>query len=90
MAEKIYAGKGKEYGSYGAVMMALDVEVLLQHAYEYNGKRYVKLSVQKMREPDRYGKTHTVTIDTWQPERKKEEREDAKQRIEASDGEIPF
>lgn len=37
---------------------------------EYNGKKYLRIKVQRKREPDQYGKTHSVAINTFKPEPK--------------------
>ncbi|OGX08274.1 MAG: hypothetical protein A2Z88_04910 [Omnitrophica WOR_2 bacterium GWA2_47_8] len=68
MNEKIYVGKGMVVGQYGNIGFSVDLDALLPHAYEYNGKRYVKLIMSEMRQADQYGKTHTVQIDTWKPD----------------------
>ncbi|OGZ04953.1 MAG: hypothetical protein A2845_04435 [Candidatus Lloydbacteria bacterium RIFCSPHIGHO2_01_FULL_49_22] len=68
MNEKIYVGKGKVVGQYGNISFSVELDALQPHAFEYNGKRYVKLIMSQMRQPDQYGKTHTVQIDTWKPD----------------------
>ena len=68
MDEKIYVGKGKTIGQYGHVSFSIDIDAVTPYIFEYNGKRYVKLILTQMRQPDQYGKTHTVSIDTWKPE----------------------
>ncbi len=68
MNEKIYVGKGKAVGQYGNISFSVDLDALTPHAFEYNGKRYVKLIMSQMRQADQYGKTHTVQIDTWKPD----------------------
>ena len=37
---------------------------------EYNGKKYLRIKVQRKREPDKFGKTHSVSINTFKPEPK--------------------
>jgi hypothetical protein len=44
-----------------------------EHINEFNGKKYIRLEVTERREPDKFGKTHTVTVDTWKPEEKQPE-----------------
>lgn len=68
MEEKIYVGKGKTVGQFGNISFSVDLDALTPHAFEYNGKRYVKLIIGQMRQPDQFGKTHTVSIDTWKPD----------------------
>lgn len=45
------------------------MEQIAEYVYEYNGKHYVKLNISKKQSPDQYGKTHSVSVDTWKPEK---------------------
>jgi len=38
----------------------------------YEGKKYLRVVVSKKRETDKYGKTHSVTLNDWKPGEKKE------------------
>ena len=80
MSEKIYVGKGKE-SQYG-----VRIDICLDAIYDYakekiekatNGKKYIKLNVNPMRQQDDRGNTHSVSIDTWKPEKKAEKPADA-------------
>lgn len=66
MAEKIYCGKGKK-GNY-SIKLSLCISDLEHHiTSSTNGKSYVRLEVSEMRQADKWGNTHTVTVDTWKP-----------------------
>lgn len=68
MSEKIFCGSGKEFGQYGAVNLSICLSDLpKEHITEYNGKKYIKLVLNKKREVDKYGKTHSVEVNTWKP-----------------------
>ena len=74
MTEKIYVGSGTSKFDGDQVACSLCLTDLPQeHMFEYSGKKYIKLIVQKKREADQFGKTHYVAVDTWKPEPKKEE-----------------
>ena len=77
MSEKIYVGSGtsKFDGDQVACSVCL-TDLPQEHMFEYSGKKYIKLIVQKKREADQYGKTHYVAVDTWKPEAKKEENQE--------------
>ena len=77
--KKIYVGSGisKFDGDQVACSLCL-TDLPQEHMFEYSGKKYIKLIVQKKREADQYGKTHYVAIDTWKPEPKKEEPKEDK------------
>ena len=74
MTEKIYCGSGKEKfdGDLIAVSVCLS-DYPDEYINEYNGKKYLRLNVQRKREIDQYGKSHSVSVDTWKPEEKTED-----------------
>lgn len=70
MSEKIYVGGAKEmsgsFGSFHKISFSNnDLNVLMQNL---NAKGYVNLAMNKRREPSQYGQTHSLVIDTWQPD----------------------
>ncbi len=74
MAEpKIYCGNGKERvfqdgGSIIGISICLeDIPQQFMKKSEKNGKTYVNLDVLRKREIDQYGKTHSVTVNTYVP-----------------------
>jgi hypothetical protein len=71
MSDKIYCGSGKRIGTYGTVSISIcldDIPTEYRRKSETNGKTYVNLNVNEKREPDQFGKTHSVTVDTWKPD----------------------
>lgn len=80
--DKIYVGNGKENEQYGFVNFSVCLTDLPQeHVTEFKGKKYINLTVSKKRETDQYGKTHTVTVNTWKPEG---------QAVDNSPSDLPF
>lgn len=80
MSDKIYVGHGVE--KFDGDMVSVSVcltDLPKEHMFDYEGKKYIKLNVQKKKETDKYGKTHYLCVDTWKP---KEEKKD--------DDELPF
>lgn len=74
MSDKIYVGSGKKHPDYEIVNVSLCLSDLpKEHIFEYKDKKYIKLKVAEKREPDQYGKTHYVEVDTWKPEPKQDE-----------------
>jgi len=69
--EKIYVGSGvsKFDGDQVACSICL-TDLPQEHMFEYEGKKYIKILVQKKRE-ETHGKTHYVAVDTWKPDPKK-------------------
>lgn len=62
MAQKQYVGNGKAFGDYGCIKFGLKVSDLIP-----NDKGYVNLVIGPKREPDQWGKTHSVWVDDWKP-----------------------
>jgi hypothetical protein len=50
------------------VEVSLKLEELHDHTFKYEGETYVKFNVAKLKEPDQYGKTHTVYVSVKEPE----------------------
>ena len=51
------------------VNFTIDLAKLKDHVYEYNGKKYVNLTIGANRDgANEYGKTHYVKINTFKPE----------------------
>ena len=84
MSDKIYIGTAKEKtfsdgGSIINIMLSLDG--MKGHFDNYGfttdqGKKKIKLVLSQRKEPDQYGNTHYVTVDTWKPETQEPEEED--------------
>ena len=65
----IYVGSGVEKFDGDLIEISVCLSDLpAEHRFEYNGKWYAKLKVNRKRETDEYGKTHSVAINTWKPE----------------------
>ena len=74
--DKIYVGNGVEKFDGDMVEFSLNLTKLgkeaTDHMFEYNGEKFIKLKVAKMKETNEYGKTHYVEVNTYKPEVKKE------------------
>ena len=73
---RIYVGNGVEKFDGDMVEFSLNLSKLgkeaTDHMFEYNGEKFIKLKVAKMKETNEYGKTHYVEVNTFKPEAKKE------------------
>lgn len=63
--KKIYCGSGKKQ-SEAWFKASINFDEISKHVEEYMGKKYVKVNIN-ITEPDKYGKTVSLTIDTWKP-----------------------
>ena len=68
--EKIRLGSGKKK-SETWFKTSLCIDDAIQHSFEYNGKRYVKVDINVYAEPNQYGKDVQVTLDTYKPDQTK-------------------
>lgn len=86
MSTKAYIGHGTRHQQFDIVDVVLDVEKFQEHIFEYEGRRYLKVSVASRKEPGKYGATHTVYVRTRsenavsepEPEAKPARRKDKK------------
>jgi len=69
MNDKIFVGSGKT-AKYSTKISICLSDIPKEHITESKGKKYINLELKERREPDQYGKTHYVTVDTWKPEQK--------------------
>jgi len=76
MSEKIYMGNAKEVsfpngGKKIDVMFKLDGlnQIWKDHGFTTEqGKKMIKLTVTRLKEPDKYNNTHTCYVDTFKPD----------------------
>lgn len=65
--KKIYCGSGKRKSDTW-LQITINPEKFADYVQEYNGKRFIKLNVNLLGQPDQYGKDVQVSIDTWKPD----------------------
>lgn len=59
---KNYIGKGKQVNGLDVVRMTLKVDDLIQHKYEKEGIEYITFEIAKLKESDKFGRTHTAYV----------------------------
>jgi hypothetical protein len=69
MSDKIYLGKGRASDEYDLVNFSICLSDIPKEKIvtAKNKKKYLNLTVARMKEPDKYNKTHTVYIDDYKP-----------------------
>ena len=74
--EKNYIGKGTQVENMDIVKVTLPVEEVLKFKHEWEGTEYLTFEVAKMKETDKFGRTHTayVSVLTETEEETKEEK----------------
>jgi hypothetical protein len=58
--KKNYLGKGRQSGKMDIVFFTVSLKALQEAAHEFNGEMYVSFEISKLKEPDQFGKTHTM------------------------------
>tara|TARA_R110002050_G_scaffold90955_1_gene191216 strand:+ start:208 stop:468 length:261 start_codon:yes stop_codon:yes gene_type:complete len=74
MNERKFVGSGKKVGNYDLINFTINEEMTKDAWFDYNGKRYLKLTIGNKKEVDQYGKTHSVWLDEFKPDEKKVEQ----------------
>ena len=63
--KKNYIGKGTENANItGLVRMTIPVAEVEKHKHEFEGVEYFTFEMAPLREPDRFGRTHTAWVST--------------------------
>jgi hypothetical protein len=62
--EKHYIGKGTQVENLEIIKIVLPVEGLEKAVFEMNGVKYLSFEVAKLREEDKFGRTHTCYYQT--------------------------
>lgn len=87
--EKIYVGSGVERFEGNLVEATICLSDITknasEHIFEYGGKKYIKVKVQKKKEADQFGKTHFVEVNTWKPDAKGETK-----KVQEPQEDLPF
>lgn len=71
MQKKIYCGSGKKRKE-NWLSITINPDKFKDHIQEYNGNKFVKLNINILDQPDKFGKDVSVSVDTYQPEKKEE------------------
>lgn len=72
-ANKTYLGKGKSVGNYDMVNFSICLSSIpKEKIIEYEGKKYLKCTIAKMKSPDQWGKDYTIYLDEFVPEKKEQ------------------
>jgi len=82
--KKIYCGSGKQKTETW-LKITVNPDKLMEYVQEYEGRRFVKLDINLLPEPNQFGKDVEVTVDTWQPTQKKDQVE-----VTKDDSDLPF
>ncbi len=65
---KIYCGSGKKKSDTW-LQITINPEKFKDHIKEYNGSKLIKLNINLLNEPDKFGKDVQVSVDTFEPKK---------------------
>ena len=99
--EKHYIGKGTQVENLDIVRIVLPVEGHEAAVFEKNGVKYLSFEVAKLKQEDKFGRTHTcyyqtkvsATIPTQDEEpakQKKADKKKTKKQTAGTDDDLPF
>jgi len=75
----IYVGSGKKQNEKW-IKATLKSEILKpEHWEEYEGAKFVRVNINVLDAPDKYGKTVSISLDKWKPETKGDAHEEPAQ-----------
>jgi hypothetical protein len=69
---KNYIGKGVQHDTLDLVKVTLKINEVLKHKHEFDGDEYITFEVAKLKQADRFNRTHTCYVS------EKEKDDDAK------------
>jgi len=70
--KKVYCGSGKKRNDTW-IQITINPDKLKEHIKEYNGSKFIKLNINLLNEPDKFGKDVSVSVDTYEPKNEKKE-----------------
>lgn len=72
MADKKYVGNGKAIEGKFGTFFNLSLNINDLNKIEANEKGYIKITMSKLKEPDKNGNTHTVYENDYKPVQKED------------------
>lgn len=65
---KIYCGSGKKRTDTW-LSITINPDKIKDYIQEYNGSKFIKLNVNILSEPDKFGKDVQISVDTYEPKK---------------------
>jgi hypothetical protein len=57
---KVYLGKGTKVSNLDIISFSIDWDAAEKFAFDYNGRKFLKLEIAKLQQTDNFLRTHTV------------------------------
>jgi len=89
---KIFIGNGKEIGTFGTVSVSICLDDMPQEHIKLgkNNKRYISLYVNKNKQVDKFGNTHSITVNTFKPDSANTKQKEPIQQLPSIEDDLPF
>lgn len=68
MEKKIYCGSGKKRNDTW-IQITINPDKIKDHIQEYNGSKFIKLNINLLGDPDKFGKDVQVSVDNYKPKK---------------------
>jgi len=68
MEKKIYCGSGKKKNDTW-LQITINPDKIKDYVQEYNGSKFIKLNINILNEPDKFGKDVQVSVDNYKPKK---------------------
>ncbi len=59
---KVFIGKGTQVKDFDLVRVTLKMEEAMQHIYEKDGIQYLTFEISRLKNADKFGRTHTCFL----------------------------
>lgn len=67
--KKVYLANLKSFGNFGSIKGRIYADKTAEHwQTDDKGRKYLPIIINLNKEPDQYGNTHVVILDTYKPE----------------------
>ena len=87
--KKVYLANLKSFGNFGSIKGRIYADKTSEHwQTDDKGRKYLPIIINVNKEPDQYGNTHAVVLDTWKPESQQAPVSKSKPATAAND--LPF
>jgi hypothetical protein len=90
MSEKIYIKASVKKSKYGIKLSGKAEDVIKQIKENTNEKGYFNWNISERKEQGKYGETHYVTVDTWQPSTDRDGSQSVSQYQQVNENDLPF
>jgi hypothetical protein len=97
--EKHYIGKGTQVANLDIVKVVLPVTGLEAAVFEKDGIKYISFEIAKMKQPDKFDRTHTCYFQTKvytedtptpDPDKQKKAKKPSKKKQAETEDDLPF